>query len=253
MVNKFNIWLYIISTVIIVSMIVYLYILFTQKENEIKQSMISHKLKSIKIQASKLDSWINKTCKDIETIHECVVHYPDKYKILNDLLSIIVNQDIRYAFLVYQDEKQRYRFIGDGALQPVSVMQKIDPDNKKTWDEVYKLGKNHTISEYTKSNGLWLTHLSPLIKNGQTYVMLVTDFSISLEENIKSTILPIKHILLYILGITLIIFIIGIIQTIMYLYARKESYTDQLTGLSNRNYLRKVIERGIVYHSYIVF
>jgi len=252
MVNKFNIWLYITSTIIVVSLIAYLYVLFAQKENEIKQSMISHKLKSIQFQTSKLNNWINKTCKDNETIHECIVHNPEKSKILNDLLSIIVNQDIRYSFLVYQDEKQRYRFVGDGAPQPVRVMQKIDPDNKKTWDQVYKLGKNYTISEYTKSDGLWLTHLSPFIKNGQTYVMLVTDFSISLEENIKSTILPIKHILLYILSITLIIFIIGIIQTIMYLYARKESYTDQLTGLYNRNYLRKIIEKGIVYNSYVV-
>ena len=252
MVKKFNIWLYVVGTIVVVAMIVYLYILFAQKENEIKQSMISHKLQSIKIQKSRLSNWINKMCKNDESIHECIVHNPDKSKILNDLLSIIVNQDIRYAFLVYKDEKQRYRFIGDGASDPANVMQKIDPDNKKTWDEVYDLGKEYTISEYAQSDGLWLTHLSPFIKNSKTYVMLVTDFSISLDENIKNTILPIKHILFYILSITLLIFIIGIIQTIMYLYAKKESFTDQLTGLYNRNYLRKIIEGNIPYQNYIV-
>jgi len=252
MVKKFNIWLYTIGILTVVAMIVYLYILFAQKENEIKENMISHKLKTIQIQKSKIANWLDKVCKKNENIHECIAHNPSKAKTLNDLLSITINQDIRYAFLVYKDTKHRYRFIGDGALNPTKVMQKIDPDNKKTWDEVYKLGKSHTVSEHAQSHGLWLTHLSPLVKNNQTYVMLVTDFSISLDENIKSTILPIKQILLYILGVTVIIFIIGVIQMIMYFYARKESFTDQLTGLYNRNYLRKIIENTIPYDKYII-
>jgi len=236
----------------IISLISYLYILFSEKENEIKDKMISYQINAIQLQKLKIENWLNKSCREFKKIETCILKNPDKSDNLNGLLSILINQDIRYVFLVFQDSRGRYRFIGDGASEPAKVMQKIDPDNKQSWDESYFSLKDRIISSYANSDGLWRTYLSPFVRKNKTRLMLVTDFSISLNDKIQNTITPIKNILFYILGITVSIFIIGIIQMLMYFYAKKESYTDELTKLWNRNYLRKLLDDKISYNQYII-
>ncbi len=252
MVRRLNIWVYVTGIISILSMITYLYILFSEKEKEIQDSMISYQLETIQVQKHKIENWLNELCQENEKIVTCILEDTSKSDKLNRLLSMIINQDIRYVFLVYQDRKGRYRFIGDGAIAPAKVMQKIDPDNKQNWDNSYSSSKHHIISSYKNSNGLWRTYLSPFIKNNKTKLMLVTDFSISLNDKIQNTIAPIKKILFYILGVTMGIFIIGIIQMIMYFYAKRESYTDELTKLWNRNYLRKLVDDKFLYNRYII-
>jgi len=233
-------------------MISYLYILFSEKETEIKDKMISYQIETIQLQKLKIENWLNEACQEYRKIETCILKDPNKSDNLNGLLSILINQDVRYVFLVFQDSRGRYRFIGDGASQPAKIMQKIDPDNKKSWDKSYFSLKDNIISSYSNSDGLWRTYLSPLVRENKTRLMLVSDFSLSLNDKIQNTINPIKNILFYILGVTISIFIIGIIQILMYLYAKKESYTDELTKLWNRNYLRKLLDDKISYNQYVI-
>lgn len=250
MVKNFHYWLYVTGIISIVSMILYLYVSFSKKENEMKENIIFNKLETILIQHEKIENWLEEECQENQNIQECILLNPEKSKMLNTMLHMTINQDISYSFLVFKDENNRYRFLADGASEPARVMQKIDTDNKKVWDEAYSSVEGTLISSNKQTDGLWLTYLSPFVENNQSYMMLVTDFSISLDNKIKNTISPIKEILLYILGITIVIFVIGIFQTIMYFIARKESFTDQLTGLNNRNYLRKVIDSRFPYDKY---
>jgi|GEM_PF-925450 len=254
MVRHLNIWVYILGIISILSLIAYLYILFSEKEYEIKNNMLNHQLETIEIQKHKIKDWLHGNCKDIKNINDCILHNHGISSQLNKLLSIIINQDVRYAFLVYQDRKGRYRFMGDGAENPAKVMQKIDPDNKVLWDKSYASSSKIIISSHKNTDGLWLTYLSPIIskKNHTTKLILVTDFSTFLNKKIQNTIAPIKTILFYILGITIIIFIIGIIQMIMYFHAKQEGYTDELTKLNNRNYLRKILDDKFLYNKYII-
>lgn len=252
MVRRLNIWIYVTGIICIISLISYLYLLFSEKENEIKNKMISYQIETIQLQKLKIENWLNKTCQEYQKIETCILMNPDKAEFLNGLLSILINQDIHYVFLVFQDGRGRYRFIGDGASEPAKVMQKIDPANKKSWDESYFSLKDSIISSYGHSDGLWRTYLSPLVRENKTRLMLVSDFSLSLNDKIRDTIYPVKAILFYILGITISIFIIGIIQMLMYFYAKKESYTDALTKLWNRNYLRKLLDDKIAYHQYVI-
>ncbi|MFA6138532.1 MAG: bifunctional diguanylate cyclase/phosphodiesterase [Sulfurimonas sp.] len=215
-----------------------------------KENIIFNKLETILIQNEKIENWLEEECQENQNIRECILMNPDKSKILNTMLYMTINQDISYSFLVFKDENNRYRFLADGASEPARVMQKIDTDDKKVWDEAYSSEEGTLLSSNKQTDGLWLTYLSPFVENNQTYMMLVTDFSISLDNKIKNTISPIKEILLYILSITIVIFIIGIFQTIMYFIARKESFTDSLTGLNNRNYLRKVVDSRFPYAQY---
>ncbi|MFK5983920.1 MAG: bifunctional diguanylate cyclase/phosphodiesterase [Pseudomonadota bacterium] len=252
MVKSVNIWIYVIGIISILLMISYLYVIFIKKEDEIKNSMISYQIETIQLQRNRIQSWLEESCQGDEKVLQCLLDDVNKSKSLNKLLSLVINQDIRYVFLVYQDIKGRYRFIADGADQPSKVMQKIDPDNKISWDESYSSSKHKIISSYQNTDKLWRTYLLPIIKNNKTHLMLVTDFSISLNDKIKKTIAPIKNILFYTIGVTILIFVIGIIQMLMYLYAKKESYTDELTTLWNRNYLRKLVDSKFNYNHYVI-
>jgi len=252
MVKKLNLWVYIIGIISVLSLITYLYILFSEKEKDIKDKMITYQLKTIQIKEQKVQHWLKKSCHENEKIEQCLLDDPNKADNLNRLLSFIINQDIRYIFLVFQDRRGRYRFIGDGANEPAKVMQKIDPANKESWDKSYSGLKESIISSHENSDGLWLTYLSPFTVGNKSKLMLITDFSISLNEKIRTIIAPIKTILFYILSVTIIIFLIGIIQMLMYFYAKRESYTDELTKLWNRNYLRKFINDKFLYNKYII-
>jgi len=212
MVKKLNLWVYIIGIISVLSLITYLYILFSEKEKDIKDKMITYQLKTIQIKEQKVQHWLKKSCHENEKIEQCLLDDPNKADNLNRLLSFIINQDIRYIFLVFQDRRGRYRFIGDGANEPAKVMQKIDPANKESWDKSYSGLKESIISSHENSDGLWLTYLSPFTVGNKSKLMLITDFSISLNEKIRTIIAPIKTILFYILSVTIIIFLIGIIQ-----------------------------------------
>jgi len=252
MVRRLNLWIYVTGIIFIIGMISYLYILFSEKEGQITDKMISYQIDAIQLQKNKIEKWINTACRNYEKVATCLLKNPDKSASLNQLLSIIINQDIHYVFLVFKDSKSRYRFIGDGDVQPAKVMQKIDPGNKKRWDESYSSLQHRVIASHENSDGLWRTYLSPLVRENKTQLMLVIDFSISLNDKIQNTIAPIKNLLFYLLGVTIFIFIIGIIQMLMYFYAKKESYTDELTKLWNRNYLRKLLDDKVNYNQYVI-
>jgi len=181
--------------VCIIAMISYLYLLFSEKENQITDKMISYQIDAIQLQKNKIEKWINKACQNYEKVETCLLKNPDKSVGLNELLSIIINQDIHYVFLVFKDSRERYRFIGDGDVQPAKVMQKIDPVNKKSWDESYASLQHRVIASDENSDGLWRTYLSPLVIKNKTRLMLVIDFSISLDDKIQNTIAPIKKLL----------------------------------------------------------
>jgi len=98
MVRRLNIWIYVAGIVCIIAMISYLYLLFSEKENQITDKMISYQIDAIQLQKNKIEKWINKACQNYEKVETCLLKNPDKSVGLNELLSIIINQDIHYVF-----------------------------------------------------------------------------------------------------------------------------------------------------------
>lgn len=162
------------------------------------------------------------------------------YKKIEDNLSLLLTPNIKYAYLLYKDERGIFRFLVDGTIakdQKASMDQKFDIDNP-LWLDVFKTKKSIVFTNNYLEE-LSTTYLTPILKNNEVELVLVVDFSIEKLENINEILDLLKLVLILIIFIVLIFLVLLIIQSYKYIAIRKTAYIDKLTGVYNRNYLQE--------------
>lgn len=162
------------------------------------------------------------------------------YKKIEDNLSLLLTSNIKYAYLLYKDERGIFRFLLDGTLakdQKASMDQKFDIDNP-IWLDVFKT-KKPIVFTNNYLEDLSTTYLTPILRNNEVELVLVVDFSIEKVENINEILDLLKLVLILIILIVLIFLVLLIIQSYKYIAIRKTAYIDKLTGVYNRNYLQE--------------
>lgn len=154
-------------------------------------------------------------------------------------LSFLLTSNIKYAYLLYRDDRGIFRFLADGAIESEKAFlnQKFDIDNPK-WLEIFQT-KKPLIIEQGFLQQLSVTYLVPILKNNEVELILAVDFSIKKIEDINKILNLMQYAIVTIIFIVIVFLILLLIQTFKYLAIKKSAFTDKLTGVYNRNYLQE--------------
>ena len=150
------------------------------------------------------------------------------YKEIEDNLSLLLTTNIKYAYLLYKDERGIFRFLVDGTSlkeKKALVDQKFDIDNP-LWLDIFKT-KKPIIFTNKYLEELSTTYLTPILKNDEVKLVLVVDFSIEKLENINEILDLLKLVLILIILIVLIFLVLLIIQSYKYIAIRKRGCMDK--------------------------
>lgn len=246
-----NSYYFSISMLILASFLLFLLYLIFEYEKNIEKDMF-------KIATNDVLHITQNKAKYIKTILKDSKNYILDIK--NDILlreklefqlKNLITTNIKYAYLLYKDKNDIFRFLVDGSPFDEKAMlnQKFDITSDK-WFELYKT-KQAIIIKHTLIKKLSLSYLVPILNKDQVELILVIDFSIDKLEKINQIMTMMKSGLYFILTIIFISFIAFITQLIRYKNVKKLSYIDKLTNVYNRNYLHE-IQDNINLDDYII-
>ena len=172
-------------------------------------------------------------------------------KRIEQKLKLLITSNIKYAYLLYKDKNETFRFLVDASNPDEKALmnQKFDVDSQE-WFDIYVDKKERFIQhEFLKS--LSISFLVPIIKEDTVELVLAIDFSLKKVENINSVIQLMQNAIVVILAILFLFFTVLIIQSFNYHQVKKTAYIDKLTNVYNRNYLQEK-EGSIQLENYIL-
>ena len=158
---------------------------------------------------------------------------------IEERLSLLLTSNIKYAYLIYKDQRGIFRFLADGAKENEKAFfnQKFDIDNPR-WLEIFET-KKPVVIDHGFSQQLSITYLVPILKNNEVELILAIDFSIKKIEDINKILNWMQYTIIAIILIVVLFLILLLIQTFKYIAIKKSAFTDKLTGVYNRNYLQE--------------
>lgn len=157
-------------------------------------------------------------------------------------LNILVSNDVKYVFMVYRDEKSKYRFLLDGATQDKAKLgRKFDVTND-AWNSAYSSFQPQMI-EYADEDvrGLWLTYVMPIMMSGKVVGAVAVDLSFENQRNIVTLIKPLRQALIVIFGLIALILLVALVEYLLYFFSQKRVYIDGLTNIENRQFLNELL------------
>jgi len=172
-------------------------------------------------------------------------------KRIEQRLKLLITSNIKYAYLLYKDKNETFRFLVDASKpdEKALINQKFDVDSQE-WFDIFVDKKERFIQhEFLKS--LSISFIVPIIKEDSVELVLAIDFSLKKVENINSVIQLMQNAIVVILAILFLFFIVLVIQAFNYHQVKKTAYIDKLTNVYNRNYLHEK-EENIQLENYIL-
>ncbi len=158
-------------------------------------------------------------------------------------LSLLQGNDIKYLYLLYKDEDNKFRYLLDTTTNindKAEFDQKFDPETD-SWDKAYSSGK-FQITQQSDLQTLWITIAYPVIIEDKVVAVLGADFTYDVYEQIVDTLKPMEKIYLYVSIFMIIMLIIAYILIYLYYINRKKSFIDPLTNIYNRQYLTEYLK-----------
>jgi diguanylate cyclase (GGDEF)-like protein len=233
--------IYLIFLAIFVSIIFTLLLYSTIKlEGNITKKMMEISTADVISIANNNASSIEKSFKSIsQSFAKDLINNQSLREKIEKNLSLLLTSNIKYAYLLYRDDRGIFRFLADGAIESEKAFlnQKFDIDNPR-WLEIFDT-KKPLIIEHGYLQQISITYLVPIIKDNEVELILAIDFSIKKIEDINKILNWMKYTIVAIILIVIIFLIIFLIQTFKYLAIKKSAFTDKLTGVYNRNYLQE--------------
>ena len=184
--------------------------------------------------------------KSIQFLLQDSTHYSETIKTNSTLqnkieenLKILLTDNIKYAYLLYKDNKGVFRFLADASKNEEKslINQKFDIDSTQ-WIEIYDK-KVPLIIRHTLLRQLSASYLIPIMYHDNVELILAIDFSIKKVESINLIINMIKNGLFGVILLIFIFLIILSVQTIKYSAVKKTVFIDKLTNVYNKNYLQQ--------------
>ena len=162
-------------------------------------------------------------------------------KYVENIISTISTDSLRYVYILYRDKNGVYRYLVDGSYEDRGELDQPLNVNKKEWDVVYKTKKDRIF--YQKDiDTLWTTYLHPIIQQGKVEAVLAIDFSFDLKNKIKNAIKPLNIYFIFIFLAIFILIFIFLVELYINYKIKRESYIDPLTKAYNRHYLRVFLD-----------
>ena len=245
--------IYLIFLALFISFIFTLLLYSTIKlENNITKKMMEISTADVISIANNNASFIEKSFKStFQSYSKELINNQTLREKIEKNLALLLTSNIKYAYLLYRNDKGIFRFLADGAIESEKAFlnQKFDIDNPK-WLEIFDT-KKPLIIEHGYLQQISITYLVPIIQNNEVELILAVDFSIKKIEDINKILNWMKYTIIAIIFIVIIFLIIFLIQTFKYLAIKKSAFTDKLTGVYNRNFLQET-ESFINLNEYIL-
>ena len=154
-------------------------------------------------------------------------------------ISFFLTPSIKYAYLLSQDKKGRFRFLLDASkTDKAQFYQKFDVENEK-YKELYSSKKAQIIRQEDMEN-LFLTYLYPIKVHGEVIAVLSVDITTKIKYTVLELIKPLETFFIVLIIFIFLLMIMSIIQVFHYFITRKKIFTDPLTQLFNRNYFKEI-------------
>jgi diguanylate cyclase (GGDEF)-like protein len=210
-----------------------------QLEQEIEKEMFLVTTSDVLYIAQNNAISIKKMLKNSDNYIEDIKNNVNLQKKIEDNIKLLITRNIKYAYILYKDEKDKFRFLVDGSIpsEKAAVNQKFDVDSK-AWFDVYTKKKPQLVKhEYLKS--LSISYIVPILKDDSVELILAIDFSLKKVETMNKIISLMENGIIFMLVIVLIFLLILIFQMINYNKVKKSAFIDKLTNVYNRNYLHE--------------
>ena len=228
---------FIISFIIFIGSL-YLYSSFKsvlyQHQKEIHNIEVNRAYKAAKKITNQINLHINNSI--VSTIYDGTIE-----KDLSRMLSYYRNDEFKYIYLIYIDSKGSLRYLADGSTveEKAAFHQKFTPSNESLWDDAL-IKKNDVYDLQDNAEELWLTYLSPIVKNGKVEAILVLDISTKEYQEFSKLLVPLEKFLNLFLFVLAVVFFVILLQGFLFYKQYKNSMFDSLTKLYNRHFLKKI-------------
>ncbi len=233
--NYYTLYIFIISTILI-SIIYLFYAVYNTKE-ELSINLQNKFIENAKYLSLNMEKLLKS--KISKNLYGTLKENPFLREDLEASLSLFLTPTFQYAYVLYRDKDGKYRYLLDGSKQDKGAFDEPLSVNKQQWDKLYKSSKSEVIIQNSLEN-LYGTFLQAIIYNGKTSAIIAIDFSTQLPTSITKVIKPVSIIFLYLFIALGLMIIILTWQTILNIKTKKQSITDSLTNLYNRNYLNEI-------------
>ncbi len=155
-------------------------------------------------------------------------------------MRLLQGEDIKYLYLLYKDESQKFRYILDATLdkeQKAEYKQKFNPQTD-IWERAYA-SKKFQLTKQKNLDTLWVTLAYPIVLNDQVVAVLGADFTYDVYIKIVEILNPMDDVYFY--AMVFMVVLLLFVYTLMYMYysSRKRSFIDPLTKVYNRQYLEE--------------
>ncbi len=151
------------------------------------------------------------------------------------------SKNIKYLYILQKDTKGRFRFLLDASkTDKAHFYQKFDVENK-AYEEIYKTKKPQIIHQ-AHIDSLYLTYLYPLVVDGKIVGIANIDIDTSFKKEIAKLITPYELLFQAIVVFIVLIVVLIIFQFFYYYKSRHKLFSDPLTKLFNRHYLKEIVE-----------
>ncbi len=239
MVRKRELFLF-FSLLLLGIFFVYLYGYIKQTEKDIFSRIESNKVRQLSFLLKNISDNILQD-KNIQDSQSLIFTLSDKKTRLKyeEKLSLLRTPTMKYLYLIAKDEKDRFRFLLDASqTDKANFYQKFDVKNPK-YKKLYKTKTEQVIRQENMEN-LFLTYLYPIIKNEEVIAILSIDLTTKIKHIVLELIQPLKTFFVILIIFIFLLMALTIIQVLHYFLTRKKIFTDSLTQLYNRHYLKEI-------------
>ncbi len=156
-----------------------------------------------------------------------------------EIISLVITANIKYAYILYKDEKNKFRFILDASkTDKASFYQKFDVDRNEYFD-IYSTKKPMVLKQKDVEN-LYITLLYPIIINDEVAALFSVDITTKIQDIILQSIKPLEKFFIILILVVVLFMAMIAMQLFHYFATRKRVFTDPLTNTFNRNYLEEL-------------
>ncbi len=238
----------IMAVIFFIGLIAFMFVFYTQFDDKIENDVYALATENVKAISFAYGERLNFEFSDRKMVAD---FSGDSFlrSRLEENLRLLVAGNIKYAFIVYPEKYDVYRYLVDGTQgADHSVFGERFYTEAKEWEYAYKTGEPQLIT-HDDSVMLGLTYIYPIKDVTGVAGFLVVDFATASVNNINKILQDVNKLAIFLFTLFFLIAVGIVYYDYRYASVKKLAMTDSLTSLNNRTLLKRVninLDRYIV-------